>query len=101
MARPRAEAEAKEYARPSNTDTKYQDDEYTYEDLKRDMSIIVDILISTVATPAAVWMVASSWEVSERLALAFICSLVVRVAKVVIFWGYIRRIIINAREEEG
>lgn len=106
MARLRAEAEAEEYAtltnkpRANSANVEYKNDEYTYEDLKRHMSIIANILLSTVATSAAVWMVASSWDVAERLALAFTCSLVVCVAEVVIFGGYLRRIDDSKQQEK-
>lgn len=97
MARLRAEAEEREYS--TLTGKIYQtssegveEDEYTYNDLKSHISIIVNILLSVLATSAAVWKVASGWGVPERLALAFASSLVVCVAEVVVFGGYLRRI---------
>ncbi|KAL0636876.1 hypothetical protein Q9L58_004097, partial [Maublancomyces gigas] len=88
---------------PSQTsrapDVEYEDDEYTYKDLKRHMSIIANILLSTVATSAEVWTVASSWDVAERLELAFTCSPVVCVVEVVIFGDYLRRIDDSKRQE--
>lgn len=44
----------------NSADVGYEDDEYTYEDLKQHMSIIANILVPTVATLAAVWVVTSS-----------------------------------------
>lgn len=97
MARLRAEAEEREYStltgKPYQTNSEGVDeDEYTYNDLKSHLSIIVNILLSVLATSAAVWKVASGWDVPERLALAFTSSLVVCVAEVVVFGGYLRRI---------
>lgn len=89
---------------PSQTsrapDVECEDDEYTYEDLKRHMSIIANILLSTVATSAEVCTVASSWDVTERLELAFTCSLVVCVAEVVIFRGRQLRRIDDSKQQE-
>lgn len=99
MARLRAEAEEREYSaltgKPHMTSGEGEgesEDEYTYNDLKSHISIIANILLSVLATSAAVWKVASGWEVPERLALAFTSSLVVCVAEVVVFGGYLRRI---------
>lgn len=99
MARLRAEAEEREYSvltgKPymaSSEGEGESEDEYTYNDLKSHLSIIANILLSVLATSAAVWKVASGWEVPERLALAFTSSLVVCVAEVVVFGGYLRRI---------
>lgn len=44
----------------NSADVGYEDDEYTYEDLKQYMSIIANILVPTVATLVAVWVVTSS-----------------------------------------
>lgn len=97
MARLRAEAEEREYStltgKPYQTSSEGVDeDEYTYNDLRSHLSIIANILLSVLATSAAVWKVASGWDVPERLALAFTSSLVVCVAEVVVFGGYLRRI---------
>ncbi|KAL7271040.1 Vacuolar ATPase assembly integral membrane protein [Rhizina undulata] len=92
MARLRAEAEAKEYASlVSGVSPEGIDDDFTMKDLKSQLSIIANVLLSTFATAVAVWMVASSWDVPERLALAFTTALVVCIAEVVIFGGYMRR----------
>lgn len=96
MARLRAEAEEREYSalidKPHLSSNEQDEDEYTYNDLKSHLSIIVNVLLSVLATSAAVWKVASGWDVPERLALAFTSSLVVCVAEVVVFGGYLRRI---------
>lgn len=95
MARLRAEAEAREYSALTNklhSTGDEDEDEYTYQDLKSHLSIIANVLLSVVATSAAVWKVASSWDVPERMALAFMSSLVVCIAEVVVFSGYLRRI---------
>lgn len=96
MARLRAEAEEREYSaltnKPHPKSGEEDEDEYTYNDLKSHLSIIANVLLSVLATSAAVWKVASGWDVPERLALAFTSSLVVCVAEVVVFGGYLRRI---------
>lgn len=96
MTRLRAEAEEREYSaltnKPHLSSGEEDEDEYTYNDLKSHLSIIANVLLSVLATSAAVWKVASGWDVPERLALAFTSSLVVCVAEVVVFGGYLRRI---------
>lgn len=95
MARLRADAEEREYSILTNKPhlvSSEGEDEYTYQDLKSHLSIIANILLSVLATSAAVWKVASGWDAPERLALAFTSSLVVCVAEVVVFGGYLRRI---------
>ncbi|KAH8148386.1 uncharacterized protein LAJ45_07488 [Morchella importuna] len=103
MGRLRAEEEARAYAaltRQPHTSADDEDGEYTINDLKSHLSIIANILLSVVATSVAVWMVANSWDVPERLALAMTCSLVVAIAEVVVFGGYVRRIEESRSEEK-
>jgi len=68
------------------------EDEYTFQDLKSQLSIIANVLLSTIATSVAVWMVASGWDVPQRFALAFASSIVVCIAEVVVFNGYLRKV---------
>ena len=60
--------------------------------LKSDLSLIVNVLFSILATGGAVWVVASSWAVPERFALAFVAAIVVGVAEVVVLRSYYRKI---------
>ena len=67
-------------------------DEMTYDEVNRQMILIINVLVSIVACSVAVWMAARRWSVPSRMALAFSASTVVAVAEVAIYMGYIKRI---------
>lgn len=69
-----------------------ESDDVTYADIDRQMALIFNVLISIVACAAAIWMAAKWWSTPARLALSFSGSLLVGVAEVVVYSGYIRRV---------
>lgn len=69
-----------------------QDDEITYQDINRQLTLIVNILVTVVACAAALWLAARHWNTPARLALSMAGSILVAVAEVVIYTGYIRRV---------
>lgn len=73
----------------SNSDL---DDEVTYADVDRQMALIFNVLVSIVACAGAIWVVARWWSTPTRLALSMGGSLLVGVAEVVVYSGYIRRV---------
>lgn len=68
------------------------EDEVTYADVDRQMALIFNVLISIVACAAAIWIAAKWWSTPARLALSFSGSLLVGLAEVVVYSGYIRRV---------
>jgi hypothetical protein len=68
------------------------DDEVTYQDVDRQMALIFNVLISIVACAGAIWMAARWWSTPTRLALSMSGSILVGVAEVVVYSGYIRRV---------
>lgn len=116
MARLRSEEEARAYERminprlpketfeqrfPNSANSKLfadhqtqidSDDETTYADVNRQMALIMNVLLSIVACSVALWLVASSWSVPRRLALSMGGSILVAVAEVVVYAGYLGRI---------
>lgn len=68
------------------------DDEATYADINRQVTLIINVLISIVACSAALWMVSKWWSTPARLALSFGGSILVAVAEVAIYWGYIYKV---------
>jgi hypothetical protein len=116
MARLRKEEEARSYERmlnplpPSETLTQRfpaasyghlfpptaadqdEDDEMTYADVNRQMALIANVLISIIACSVAIWKVAWHWNTPQRLALSMAGSLLVAVAEVAIYAGYIGRV---------
>lgn len=69
-----------------------QDDELTYQDINRQLTLIINILVTIVASAAALWLAARHWNTPARLALSMAGSILVAVAEVVVYTGYIRRV---------
>lgn len=72
--------------------TSADDDEMTYQDVDRQLTLIINILVTVVACSIAVWIAARRWDTPQRLALSMLSSIVLAVAEVVIYWGYINRL---------
>jgi hypothetical protein len=68
------------------------DDDLTYAEVDRQMTLILNVLISIVACAAAIWVAARWWDTPARLALSMSGSILVGVAEVVVYSGYIRRV---------
>lgn len=71
---------------------KEEDDEVTYADVNRQMALIINVLVSIIACSVAVWVAARHLSTPYRLALSMTSSVVVAVAEVAIYTGYIRRV---------
>ncbi|CAG8954871.1 hypothetical protein HYFRA_00008557, partial [Hymenoscyphus fraxineus] len=69
-----------------------EDDGVTYADVDRQMALIFNVLISIVACAGAIWVVARWWSTPARLALSMGGSILVGLAEVVVYSGYIRRV---------
>lgn len=67
-------------------------DEVTYQDVDRQVALIINVLVSIIACAVALWIVSRHWSVPSRLALSMGGSLTVAAAEVAIYMGYIRRI---------
>lgn len=68
------------------------DDDITYTDVNRQVTVIINVLISIVACAAALWVAARWWDTPARLALSMSGSLLVGAAEVVVYTGYLRRL---------
>lgn len=79
------------HAFPSYQEPK-SEDEVTYEDINRQMAMIANVLLSILACAGAIWIAARWWSTPARLALSMSGSLLVGVAEVVVYGGYIRRV---------
>ncbi|KAL5354252.1 hypothetical protein ACLOAV_000340 [Pseudogymnoascus australis] len=77
------------------------DDEITYDDVNRQLTLILNVLISIIACSAALWMVSKWWSTPARLALSFAGSLIVAVAEVGVYFGYIRKVKESVMEEKA
>lgn len=72
--------------------TSADDDEMTYQDVDRQLTLIINILVTVVACSIAVWTAARRWDTPQRLALSMSSSIVLAIAEVVVYWGYINRL---------
>ncbi|KAL9000902.1 MAG: hypothetical protein Q9169_000657 [Polycauliona sp. 2 TL-2023] len=73
-------------------DQSASDEDITYADVNRQMAMIINILLSIVACSIALWLVAGQWSTPRRLALSMGGSILVAVAEVVVYAGYLRRL---------
>ncbi|KAI9653293.1 MAG: hypothetical protein M1831_006128 [Alyxoria varia] len=68
------------------------EEEMTYTDVNRQVTLIINVLVTIIACGIAVWLVAYHWSTPKRLALSMSSSIVVGVAEVAIYIGYLRRL---------
>ena len=111
MARLKREEEARQYERmtnalnedkssigvnskpkPSTIRSSDQDEEMTFADVNRQVTLIINVLVTIIACGIAIWLVSYHWSAPKRLALSMGGSGLVGVAEVVIYAGYIRRL---------
>ena len=78
---------------------KPEDDDLTFADVNRQLALIINVLVSIIACGIAIWMVAGHVAAPKRLALAMGGALVVAVAEVAIYAGYLRKLG-EAKEKE-
>jgi hypothetical protein len=76
------------------------DDEMTYADVNRQLTLIFNVLVSIVACSVALWMVSKWWSTPARLALSMGGSVVVALAEVGVYFGYIRKVKEAVKEEK-
>ncbi|KAL9100438.1 MAG: hypothetical protein Q9163_004183 [Psora crenata] len=69
-----------------------EDDEITYADVNRQMTLIINIMISIVACSVAIWLAARHWSTPSRLGLSMVGSGMIGVAEFVVYAGYLRKL---------
>lgn len=75
-----------------------EDDEIAYADINRQLTLIINILVSIVACSVAIWMASRHWSTPSRLGFSMCGSILVGVGEIVVYAGYIQRIK-DAREK--
>lgn len=65
------------------------DDEVTYNEVHRQLMLILNVLLSVVGVAATLWTLARWWSTPARLFLAMGGGVLVGVAEVVLYSGYI------------
>lgn len=91
-------ASSRQPIRTSNPD---DDDEVTYSDVNRQVTLIFNVLVSIFACAGALWVVSKWWSTPARIALSMAGSLLVGIAEVVVYSGYIRRVSESKAREKG
>lgn len=125
MARLRAEEEARVYNRMLNPDplaktqtfsqrfpnaatpfslsTPYDqvdEDDLSYDEVHRQIILIINVLVSVVACAVFIWVAARHWSVPKRLGLSMGGSGVVAIAEVVVYSGYVRAVAEAKKKEK-
>ncbi|KAI9725126.1 MAG: hypothetical protein M1828_003468 [Chrysothrix sp. TS-e1954] len=103
MARLRRQEEEREYKKMTSAPPEFppaqpeispedEKDEMTYSDVNRQMTLIINVIVSIVACGIGVWLVARHFSTPQRVALSMTGGGVVGVAEVAVYFGYIRRL---------
>ncbi|KAF2746889.1 hypothetical protein M011DRAFT_403635 [Sporormia fimetaria CBS 119925] len=95
MERLRREEEARQYQRminPPAPEALYEEDDVSYQEVHRQIILIINVLISVVCCSVFIWVAARHWSAPKRLGLSLSGSGLIAVAEVVIYNGYVRRI---------
>lgn len=69
-----------------------EEDDISYEEVHRQIILIINILVSVVAVGIFVWVAARYWTVGKRLGLAMGSALAIAVAEVAVYAGYVRKV---------
>lgn len=71
-------------------------------DMHRQLTLVINILVSVVACGAAVWLVAggAGWEAGSRVMAGLGAAVVVAVAEVGVYGGFLARITEAGKKEE-
>ncbi|KAK1625078.1 endoplasmic reticulum-based factor for assembly of V-ATPase-domain-containing protein [Colletotrichum phormii] len=91
---PSAAARAHAFAevnRPMN-EADNGDDEVTLGDVQKQMMVILNFLISIIGVAATIWIAARWWNVTARIFLTLGGAIVVLIAEVAVYSGYVWRI---------
>lgn len=70
----------------------FEDDELSYEQVHRQIILIINVLISIIACSVFIWVAARHWSPAKRLGLSMGGSGAIAIAEVVVYNGYIRRV---------
>ncbi|KAF2445598.1 hypothetical protein P171DRAFT_454157 [Karstenula rhodostoma CBS 690.94] len=90
-------------ATPFSLSTPYDqvdEDDLSYEEVHRQIILIINVLVSIVACAVFIWVAARHWSVPKRLGLSMGGSGVVAIAEVVVYSGYVRNIAEAKKKEK-
>ncbi|KAG8628967.1 hypothetical protein KVT40_002832 [Elsinoe batatas] len=67
-------------------------DDVTFADVNRQITLIINVLVTVIACSVGIWVIAWHWPTPARLGLSLGGSTVIGVAEVAIYFGYIKRV---------
>ncbi|KAF2799939.1 hypothetical protein K505DRAFT_293844 [Melanomma pulvis-pyrius CBS 109.77] len=70
----------------------FADDEVSYEEVHRQIILIINVLVSIIACSVFIWVAARHWSPAKRLGLSMGGSGAIAIAEVVVYSGYVRRV---------
>ncbi|EOA85028.1 hypothetical protein ACJQWK_06248 [Exserohilum turcicum] len=68
------------------------EDDVSYEEVHRQIILIINILVSIVCVAIFIWVAARHWSVGSRLGLSMGGALAIAVAEVAVYSGYVRKV---------
>ncbi|KAF1848247.1 uncharacterized protein K460DRAFT_279007 [Cucurbitaria berberidis CBS 394.84] len=68
------------------------EDEVSYEEVHRQIILIINVLVSIVAVAVFIWVAARHWSVGKRLGLSMGGSVAIAIAEVAVYGGYVRKV---------
>jgi hypothetical protein len=77
-----------------------EEDELSYEEVHRQIILIINVIVSVVACAVFVWVAARHWSAPKRLGLSMGSSGAVAIAEVVVYSGYVRKVAEAKRKEK-
>jgi TMEM199 family protein len=80
-----------EVNRPTK-ESDFGDDDVTYAEVNRQMMLVFNFLVSIAGVAATIWVAARWWNTPARLALTMAGSILVAIAEVAVYSGYIWRL---------
>ncbi|KAF2134400.1 hypothetical protein P153DRAFT_278681, partial [Dothidotthia symphoricarpi CBS 119687] len=69
-----------------------EEDDVSYEEVHRQIILIINVIVSIVCVAVFVWVAARHWTVGKRLGLSMGSSGAVAIAEVVVYSGYVRKV---------
>jgi hypothetical protein len=69
-----------------------EDDDVSFEEVHRQIILIINVLVSIICVAIFIWVAARHWSVGKRLGLSMGGSGAVAIAEVVVYSGYVRKV---------
>lgn len=83
---------ASSLAYKNSTAVDFDDDELSYEEVHRQIILIINVLISIICVSVFIWVAARHWSPAKRLGLSMGGSGAIAIAEVVVYSGYVRKV---------